>query len=90
MKCFYHSADLDGHCSGAIVKHFNPECEMFPINYGQTFPWEKIQEDEWIYMVDFSLQPFEDMVKLNQSCNLVWIDHHATAIEDRRKSGLVS
>lgn len=88
MKCFYHSADLDGHCSGAIVKYFYPECEMFPINYGQDFPWEKIQKNDWVYMVDFSLQPFDEMIKLNNLCNLVWIDHHATAIEDCRKSGV--
>ena len=38
MKCFYHSADLDGHCSGAIVKMVYPECELIGINYGDKFP----------------------------------------------------
>ena len=82
MKCFYHSADLDGHCSGAIVKYFNPSCEMFGINYGDEFPWGVGERDETVYMVDFSLQPFGDMVKLWGGKNLIWIDHHISAIKD--------
>lgn len=89
MKCFYHSADLDGHCSGAIVKFFNPECELFPINYGQDFPWDKIEKMERVFMVDFSLQPFEGMQRLNTLCDLVWIDHHKTAIDDAPTAGLL-
>lgn len=83
MKCFYHSADLDGHCSGAIVKYFNPECEMIGINYGQEFPWDSIEFGETVYMVDFSLEPFELMEELNRLCDhyFIWIDHHKTAIE---------
>lgn len=86
MKCFYHSADLDGHCSGAIVKQFNPDCEMIGINYGDAFPWEEIERKEQIIMVDFSLQPFSDMVKLADYLDgqggdgLLWIDHHKSAI----------
>jgi oligoribonuclease NrnB/cAMP/cGMP phosphodiesterase (DHH superfamily) len=89
MKCFYHSADLDGHCSGAIVKFIYPECDMLGINYGQDFPWSEIGENEIVYMVDFSLQPFSDMEKLNQLCHLIWIDHHKTAIQDAIDSGTV-
>lgn len=77
MKCFFHSSDLDGHCSGAIVKARHPECEMIGINYGQPFPFYKIVSNEDIYMVDFCLQPFDDMERLNSLCSLHWIDHHA-------------
>jgi len=86
MKCFYHSADLDGHCSGAIVRQFNPGCEMHGINYGDPFPWENIERKEQIVMVDFSLQPFSDMMKLADYLDgqggdgLLWIDHHKSAI----------
>jgi oligoribonuclease NrnB/cAMP/cGMP phosphodiesterase (DHH superfamily) len=85
MKCFYHSADLDGHCSGAIVKHHFPECELIGINYGQPFPWERIDPEEEVFMVDFRLQPFEGMERLNGACPLTWIDHHKSAIEEARK-----
>lgn len=87
MKCFYHSADLDGHCSGAIVLDRYPECEMIGINYGDPFPWESIVPGEVVFMVDFSLQPFEDMLRLRQMCLLVWIDHHKTAIDALHASG---
>lgn len=82
MKCFYHGSDLDGECSAAIVKYKFPECELYPINYSDVFPWEIIKDpQELIFMVDFSLQPFDQMVKLHNSCDLIWIDHHKTAIE---------
>lgn len=85
MKCFYHSADLDGHCSGALIKWMFPHCETIGINYGDEFPWHRIQEDtEDIFMVDFSLQPFEQMIKLHELSNgrLIWIDHHISAIKE--------
>jgi len=85
-KCFYHSADLDGHCSGALVKMAYPGCAMFGIDYGEEFPWDKIDKDDEVYMVDFSLQPFKLMEKLNKACNLIWIDHHISAIKEERKS----
>jgi len=85
MKCFYHSADFDGICSGAIIKYKFPECEMYPINYGEEFPWDEIGERETVFMIDFSLQPFEEMVKLHLLADLRWIDHHGSAIEEYEK-----
>jgi oligoribonuclease NrnB/cAMP/cGMP phosphodiesterase (DHH superfamily) len=83
MKCFYHSADLDGHCSGAIVKYFYPECELIGINYGDEFPWHSIGRDEVVYMVDFGIQPFDGMIQLAATTpHFHWIDHHQTAIAD--------
>ncbi|MFH1691831.1 MAG: hypothetical protein ABIC68_04600 [Candidatus Omnitrophota bacterium] len=86
MKCFYHSADLDGHCSGAIVKLKYPDCEMFGINYGDAFPWDKIEKGEKVFMVDFALQPFKpNMIKLFNKCELIWVDHHKSAIDEFEK-----
>ena len=84
MKCFYHSADLDGHCSGAIVKFFKPECELIGINYGDEFPWDSIESGETVYMVDFSLQPYVgNMNKLDIIADhFIWIDHHKSAIQE--------
>ena len=82
-KCFYHSADLDGKCSAAIVLHQEPDTELFPINYDgvDKFPWDKIGQGDTVYMVDFSL-PNEMMARLKAAClRLIWIDHHKTAID---------
>lgn len=86
MKCFFHSIDLDGHCSGAIVKLGQPECAMIGINHGDQFPWERIVTGETVYMVDFALQPFDEMIKLAQRCRLVWIDHHASALQEAEQA----
>lgn len=86
--CFYHKADLDGVCSAAIVKHFVPDCELHGMDYGDEFPWGQIlghmgrpgaDPRPTVYMVDFSLPP-EDMKRLAAVSNLIWIDHHETAI----------
>lgn len=82
MKTFYHNADLDGQCSAAIVKHRYPETELIGMNYGDPFPWETIQLGEDMWVVDFHLDPFGDMVRLDHLCRLIWIDHHKSAIED--------
>lgn len=90
MKCFYHT-DMDGKCAAAIVywywkQHVSPKMittvETFPINYKDDFPFEKIQKDEPVYIVDFSLQKDGDFEKLMEITKaIVWIDHHKTAIE---------
>jgi len=90
MKIFYHSADLDGHCSGAILYRLFPGAELFGINYGDEFPWGKIKKNEAVSMVDFSLQPFDDMERLNGIARLTWIDHHKTAIEEAHVRGFLA
>ncbi len=83
IHCFYHGADFDGYCSGAIVGlAHNWEVEFYPMNHGDVFPWDKIQPEDTVYVVDYVLSPFVDMLRLNALCNLIWIDHHGTAIKD--------
>jgi uncharacterized protein len=86
-KCFYHN-DLDGLASCTIVRKAVPELKVsdcFEINYGQQFPWDMISQGEKVFMVDFCLQPFSDMERLNDLADLRWIDHHKTALEEYDK-----
>ncbi|MDD5511859.1 MAG: DHHA1 domain-containing protein [Dehalococcoidales bacterium] len=92
MKCFYHN-DMDGKCAGAIVYKFykrdrdftkatGEECEFISIDYKDDFPFSRIKPGETVVIVDFSLQKPGEFEKLLQiTDNLVWIDHHKTAIE---------
>lgn len=81
MICFYHRVDFDGICSAAIVRHFKSDnCELYGINYDDEFPWDKISPNEKVYMCDFSIQPYSKMTKLNDLCDLTWIDHHKSAL----------
>lgn len=92
MKCIFHIADLDGRSSGAIVKNKYPQCEMIPYDYGQEFPWDLFGDrSEEVFMVDVSLPVNTgiggDMMELDQKSNLIWIDHHKTAIDDAEING---
>lgn len=40
---------------------------------------------ETVFVVDFTIEPFENMVRLNEMCDLVWIDHHATSIDEAKR-----
>lgn len=81
MQCFYHKSDLDGHCSGAIVKLFYPKCEMIGVDYNSGLDLDSIKTGEEVFVVDFCFDK-ETMDRLNKKASLVWIDHHKTSIED--------
>ncbi|MAE82680.1 MAG: hypothetical protein CMB80_08100 [Flammeovirgaceae bacterium] len=91
MICFYHRADLDGQCSGAIIKQKYPDCKMVGVDYGDPEDqWMEASPGEEVFVVDFSFQPFSNMVALANRGPLVWIDHHKTAIdsyEEAKASG---
>lgn len=83
MICIYHSKDLDGYCSGAIVKRKYPDAKLIGFDYGQELPMYDIPEGEPIIMIDVSL-PMAQMAELakHSKWKLTWIDHHASAIKD--------
>lgn len=80
MLCIYHSADHDGKGSAAIVKYLNKDCELLGYNYDCEIPYEEIDKHDSIVICDISF-PMEYMFKLHNTKDLIWIDHHASAIE---------
>lgn len=80
MKCYYHKVDLDGKCSAAIVRRKYPECELIGVDYPDRPDFGKIEKSEKVFIVDFSFSA-EDMYNLLCICNLIWIDHHKSAIQ---------
>jgi uncharacterized protein len=79
MICIYHSKDLDGWMSGAIVKLLYPDVESIGWDYGQSLP--EIDTEDQVIMVDVSF-PKDVMVEISQVNGLIWIDHHISAIND--------
>lgn len=92
--CVYHSIDLDGFMSAAIVKHwFNSTVEIpnkkdEPINtldfigynYGQPIP--DFSKYDKVIMVDISFRD-STMQILKELCKeFIWIDHHISSIKD--------
>ena len=89
VYCVYHEADIDGKCSGAIVYDYfkarGEDISMVPMNYNKEIEIiSDIDEEDKVYFVDFSL-PIEDMIMLNNMCDLIVIDHHKTFIDSIEK-----
>lgn len=93
--CVYHSIDLDGWMSAAVVKHWFEEnvrrvgdddvpvdtLDFVGYNYGQPIP--NLSDYERVIMCDIVL-PKEIMLNLYKTIrhDLIWIDHHRSAIVD--------
>jgi oligoribonuclease NrnB/cAMP/cGMP phosphodiesterase (DHH superfamily) len=82
MKCFYHT-DMDGICSAAIVKKFynSGNIEFIPMNYNKNYCLDNIVSNELILIVDFSFKKEVFDQILLKTTNIIWIDHHKTAID---------
>ena len=80
--CFYHRADMDGKCSGAIVKYLFSNTKLIPFDYGYDIDWSLINKDTLVIMTDISV-PKEDMIRLKkESGQFIWIDHHISKINE--------
>ena len=90
MKCFYH-LDADGKCAAYWVHKRYPvlrDIDFIKMNYDSNIDWfSLISKDEYVIIVDFSFEP-DDMRKiLSKTKNVVWIDHHKSAIEKYKDFG---
>lgn len=80
MKIFHHS-DLDGHSAAAIVLLKYPDAECIEVDYSTDIPFDRIEKDEEVIIVDFSFRE-DDWKKLWEiTPEFTWIDHHETSIE---------
>jgi len=85
MLCIYHSKDLDGICSGVIMKKKHPGARMLGYDYGEPFNIKSFVQDEIVIMADVSM-PMETMLAIANKAGLfLWIDHHKSAIADYEK-----
>lgn len=83
MKCFYHN-DLDGQAAAFAVLHSLSRgelCDCISMAYGKPFPIERVEQGERVFIVDFSIDPLEMLALLAVTEDVVWIDHHKTAID---------
>lgn len=79
IVCIYHSRDLDGWMSAAIVKLKYSDCEFIGWDYGQ--PILDLTDYDKIIMIDISF-PRHIMEDINSFSQLIWIDHHISAIKE--------
>lgn len=85
----YHHNDLDGYAAAYLVqkqfanKNFNIDFEE--INYPKVFPYDKVKDNELVFLVDTSFgdNTIDNLFKLidDHNCTVVWIDHHQTSVD---------
>lgn len=82
MIGIYHSRDLDGFTSGAIIKRKYPEAILIGYDYGQKLELPEYHPEP-IIMADVSV-PMPEMLNIAKLCNwqFTWIDHHKSAIKE--------
>ena len=89
VVAFYHRGDLDGVSSGAILhKVFSTQHDLtlIGVEYGDDIDAMKLTEgSDLVYVVDFTFEPFVQMLDLNRNRNLIWIDHHKSSLEHVKK-----
>ena len=62
------------------ISHIVYNINLIPINYNQPVDYSNIKENDIVYVVDFSFEP-EVMDEIyNITKNVIWIDHHLSAI----------
>lgn len=88
--CFSHRADFDGMCSAALVRrYFNGEVEIHPVDYGDKeisgtksfFDAFKVK-NRTVIICDFSFKPALFKMICKVAKNVVWLDHHVSAVQD--------
>jgi len=93
VNIFYHKKDLDGHCSGAIARYYY-ECikkktvKMWPIDYGEEFPIDELEEGADVVLVDYHIDDFSQLMALSRKTYLVVIDHHKSFVDTVKENGV--
>lgn len=78
----YHRTDFDGKCSAAVAAAaYQGDVDFYGFNHYDEIDWTYICEHKEVIMVDISFPEVSDMLMLNNQVDLIWIDHHITAIE---------
>ena len=97
MPVIIHHNDLDGRCAAAIAfrskflaKH--KKIEFFEMDYvrADDFDFGLIAENDVVIIVDFSFTPKKMAELMARTKDIIWIDHHKTAMEyDYAKNGTI-
>ncbi len=86
MIGIYHSRDLDGYTSGAIIKRKYPDAKLIGFDYGQELQLDSEDVGKPIIMSDVSMK-MPQMLKLAETSKwqLTWVDHHISAIKEYKE-----
>lgn len=81
-QCIYHSRDLDGLTSGAIIYGhqitYGDDCFLTPYDYGEKLDTRKFKGKPTI-MLDVSMEMDRMELLGKNTLELIWVDHHISA-----------
>ncbi len=81
IAVIYHSRDMDGWTSGAILQKKYPGCTLIGYDYGEPMP-QIPRRTEYIIIVDVCMEPMEmRQLATFGYMGLTYIDHHTSSIE---------
>lgn len=75
MICIHHNKDMDGYCSGAVVKYMFPDCQLIGWDYKDDIPDFEQFTGEDVVMIDITF-PIDKMNELGRISRLTVLDHH--------------
>lgn len=80
---FYHSKDLDGWCCGYLFKVFLDNPTLIGWDYGDPLPdvLDNITDRDSVFIADISFPPDKLALICSKAGQVVWIDHHISAIK---------
>jgi len=85
MICYYHN-DADGRCAAAILKKYfdyNPgeKITFREVEYNSPVSFDEVKPEQVVWILDYSFKPEKMAELLAKTKNVLWIDHHKTAME---------
>lgn len=87
-----HHNDADGRCAAHLIYEMRnticaPQEKMhfIEMTYEKAVPFDKIKPSELVFIVDFSISPSDMEKLLSITINVIWIDHHISAINKYRE-----
>mgnify|MGYP001561716799 CR=1 FL=1 len=88
MIIYYHN-DLDGRCAAAIAWRSNLSdgrpIQLKEVDYKDSIDLDEISPGETVLILDFSFKTAVMNLLLQRTGEVIWIDHHKTAIEDLKE-----
>ena len=87
LHIIYHD-DMDGWISADILMtYLSGEVILHECSYQRNnFSFKNIKNNDTVYILDYSFPP-QKMKLLKQKTDLIWIDHHKSAIELSQEYG---
>lgn len=82
MAKIYHHNDHDGRLAAFwAFQNLGGSPEFIEMTYGKDAGLDKVKPDEEVWIVDFSFEPEVMKQLINITTNVVWVDHHISAIK---------